>query len=356
MGSLKSKAKAASDPNSEQSLGRQIGDLERKLASERLKNQGMTNALKRAQDETCSVNERLDLLLETSDKIQQSKLHKLVKKQPTSPATAILCCSDWHAEESVDPESVGGLNEFNLEIASRRIKRLWNRAIYLLDFSRHVAKIDDLVLWLGGDLINNVLHFESMESNFLGPSEAILWVQDQIANGIEALKPHFKTITVVANYGNHSRTTKKRHISTGHRHSWEWLAYQNLAKYFSRDSKLTFQIAKGYHSWLNVQGHDVRFHHGDAVKFGGGLGGLHIPLRRKLAQWNKARKPAFDVLGHFHQYIDDWHYVVNGCLVGTNAYAIEIGAEHQTPTQTFITVDRNYGRVITLPIFVEEAL
>jgi hypothetical protein len=269
-------------------------------------------------------------------------------------ATAVLCCNDWHVEGCITRESVDGANEFDLEVAARRIDRTWQKALYLLEFARKISNIRDLVVWLGGDLINGAIHEELEESNFLGPAEAVMFVQDHVATGIDLLLKEAKAdgVTVVTSYGNHGRTTRKRRIATGYRHSWEWLAYQNLARHYRRAPKVGFKVEEGYHNWLAVQGCDVRFHHGDAVRFGGGVGGVTIPLRKKIAQWNKRRSARYDVLGHFHQFIDAWDFVVCGCLCGYDAYAVEIGAEFQPPTQTFLVFDRQYGKVLTVPIFV----
>jgi hypothetical protein len=100
----------------------------------------------------------------------------------------------------------------------------------------------------------------------------------------------------------------------------------------------------------------VRFHHGDTVRYAGGVGGVHTPLRRKIAAWNRSpNKPAdLDVLGHFHQFSDDWNYVVCGCLVGPNAYAVSRGFEVQPPSQTFIIVDHEHGKILALPIFCDD--
>jgi hypothetical protein len=268
-------------------------------------------------------------------------------------ATAILCCNDWHVEGCVTRQSVDGANEFNLAIAERRIRKTWQKALFLLDFARKISNIRDLVVWLGGDLINGAIHEELEESNFLGPAEAVLYVQDHVAAGLDLLLREAKvdSITVVTSYGNHGRTTKKRRISTGYRHSWEWLAYSNLARHYRQTPKITFKVEQGYHNWLDIQGHDVRFHHGDAIRYAGGVGGVTIPLRKKTAQWNKRRKAHLDVLGHFHQFIDGWDFVGCGCLVGYDAYALEIGAEFQQPTQTFLVIDRDYGKVLACPVF-----
>jgi hypothetical protein len=309
---------------------------------------------KRAQAETelAHAERSLETVLATKDRVGRRKLRP-GGRVSRGQATAILCCNDWHVEGCVTRESVDGANEFNLAIADHRIRRTWQKALYLLDFARHISNIRDLVVWLGGDLINGTIHEELEESNFLGPAEAVLYVQDHVSMGLDLLLREAKvdSITVVTSYGNHGRTTKKRRISTGYRHSWEWLAYNNLARHYRQTPKIAFKIEQGYHNWLNIQGYDVRFHHGDAIRFAGGVGGVTIPLRKKIAQWNKRKKAHLDVLGHFHQFIDGWDFVGCGCLVGYDAYALEIGAEFQQPTQTFLVIDRDYGKVLACPVF-----
>lgn len=333
-----------------------IRTLESSLAS--LKNQLTVERQKReqAESELEWAERSLETYQQTHGAIRPRKIAR-AGNVSRGTATAILCCNDWHVEGCIKRESVDGANEFNLNIATRRISRTWQKALYLLQFARNISNIRDLVLWLGGDLINGTIHEELEESNFLGPAEAVMFVQDHAASGIDLLLKEAKVdrVTVVTSYGNHGRTTRRRRISTGYRHSWEWLAYQNLARHYRRTPKVTFQITEGYHNFLDVQGHDVRFHHGDAIRFAGGVGGVTIPLRKKIAQWNKRRPARFDILGHFHQFIDAWDSVVCGCLCGYDAYAIEIGAEFQPPTQTFAVIDRHYGKVLTVPIFCEEA-
>lgn len=330
-----------------------IRRLESQLAAARSELCLERDKREQAETELAHAERSLETFLRTRN-VTPKKLKRLSSRR-TGSATAIICCCDWHVESNVDPRSIDAANEFNLDIAAKRVKRNWQKTLYLLDFARHISNIRELVLWLGGDLINGTIHEELEESNFLGPAEAVLYVQDLVATGIDLLLREAKVnrITVVTNFGNHGRTTRRRRISTGYRHSWEWLAYNNLAGYYRRRDKVAFQISQGYHNWLNVQGYDVRFHHGDAVRFAGGVGGVTIPLRKKIAQWNKRRAAKLDVLGHFHQFLDGWDYVVCGALVGYDAYALEIGAEFQQPTQTFIVIDREYGKVMTVPVFCQ---
>jgi len=332
-----------------------IRDLESRLALTQSKLKLEQQKRNQAEAELRNSERNLETLLGTKDRIKSRRLKRTSPHRRRGSATAVLCCNDWHVEGCVTRQSVDGANEFNLKIADKRIGRTWQKALYLLDFARTISNIRDLVIWLGGDLINGTIHEELEESNFLGPAEAVMYVQDRVATGIDLLLKEAKLdrITVVTSYGNHGRSTRKRRISTGYRHSWEWLAYNNLAGWYRHKSKVAFKIEQGYHNWLDIQKRAVRFHHGDAVRFAGGVGGVTVPLRKKIAQWNKRRTADLDVLGHFHQFIDCWDCVVCGCLVGYDAYALEIGAEFQLPTQTFLVIDRAYGKVLTVPIFCE---
>lgn len=278
------------------------------------------------------------------------------KPSKRGSATAIICATDWHAEENVDPSIIDNANEFNLDICRRRVSRLWEKSLYLLEFSRGISNVTDGILWLGGDLVNGVIHEELEEGNFLGPSEAVIFIQDLVAEGIDRIlkQAKFSSLTVVTNQGNHGRSTRKKRISTGYRHSWEYLAYNNLARLYQKDKRVRFQIAKGYHNTIDVQGSAVRFHHGDSIKYAGGVGGLTVPARKKIAQWNKRATADLDIFGHFHQFIDMWDFFSCGCLVGYNGYALEIAADYQPPTQGYLVIDKRYGKVMALPVFVEE--
>jgi len=352
-GRLRNVAKASREKEVEPKVVRK---LESKVArlTEDLKLQKKMR--EEAEHELASTSGELDSLLSVNDKLVARKIKKTQTEKGTS--TAILCANDWHAEAIVDKGVVSGVNEFNLEIAQRRIDRLWKKGAYLVNFTRHISDIRELVLWLGGDLISGSIHEELEESNTLGPAEAIIFVLENILGGVEYLLKNsgVETIRVVTSYGNHARTTKKKRHATGYRHNWEWLLYRNLEKRLAHYPNVTVSVTNGYFNYQAIQGHTVRFHHGDSIKFGGGVGGITIPVRKRIAQWNKTRRANFDVFGHFHQLVDGWDFVSCGCLVGYDAFAESIAADYQFPTQTFIVLDRQYGKILTAPVFVEEVV
>jgi hypothetical protein len=97
----------------------------------------------------------------------------------------------------------------------------------------------------------------------------------------------------------------------------------------------------------------VRLHHGHGLNYGGGVGGLTIPVNKAISQWNKGVKANLDVFGHFHTSLNFNNFVSNGSLIGYNAYALRIKADFEKPTQSFFLVNKKHNaKSIHTPIFV----
>ena len=45
-----------------------------------------------------------------------------------------------------------------------------------------------------------------------------------------------------------------------------------------------------------------------------GIGGVHIPLRKAIAQWNKAKSADLDCMGHWHTRENSKDYCINDVL------------------------------------------
>jgi hypothetical protein len=144
-------------------------------------------------------------------------------------------------------------------------------------------------------------------------------------------------------------TVKPRH-ATGAKNSYEWMLYHILAKNFPQ---YEWRIADGYHNYLEVDGRVIRFHHGDDLKYQGGVGGLTIPVEKAIAQWNRAIRADLDVFGHWHQSQQNPKWISNSSLIGHNAYAIAIKAGFEPPSQTFFLMDAKRGRTVTAPIYLD---
>jgi hypothetical protein len=97
----------------------------------------------------------------------------------------------------------------------------------------------------------------------------------------------------------------------------------------------------------------IRFHHGHAINYQGGIGGIFIPAFKAISQWDKARPVDLDLFGHFHQCKDGGKFLSNGSLIGFNAYALSIKADYEEPKQQLFMIDKNRGRTCTWPILLK---
>ena len=71
-----------------------------------------------------------------------------------------LFLSDLHWGEVVNPEEIGSVNEYNLEIAHQRLERCIDTATSLLKDYFRDAKYPGIVLALGGDMLSGDIHEE----------------------------------------------------------------------------------------------------------------------------------------------------------------------------------------------------
>ena len=277
-------------------------------------------------------------------------------KEPsgTAEGTVILVASDWHVEERVDSAKVSSLNEYNLDIAKTRSEKFFRSSLRLTRLLQQDIKINTVILALLGDFISNDIHEEFPEINALEPMHAINYAQNLIVGGIEYLLENSKLNFVIpCHSGNHARTTRTTRFSTENGHSLEYLMYLHLATHFRGNTRVEFRVSEGYHSYVELYGKTIRFHHGHMINYQGGIGGIFIPAFKAISQWDKARQADLDIFGHFHQSKDGAKFICNGSLIGYNTYALSIKADYEPPKQTLLLFDKQRGRTCTWPILMK---
>lgn len=270
--------------------------------------------------------------------------------------TAVILASDWHVEETVLSESTPLANRYTLDVAETRIGRFFSGSRWLIDFHRPVFGLRDVVLWLGGDLITGYLHDELVEGNSLSPIQAARWVQRRIISGITDMLADdaIALLTIVVSHGNHGRTTQKPRRATGAQNSYEWLIGQQIADHFADDPRVQFVTSLSAHQYVKVYDFDLHFHHGDEANYGGGVGGISIPLNKATAQWDLWKRCDYHHYGHFHQYLDLGRVVVNGSLIGASPFGMAVKGTPEPPQQAFYVLDSKRGKTCKSPIWVSE--
>ena len=302
--------------------------------------------------------ERGDSLLQLRG-IQPVKrpLTKVVKGKRHA-ATMVVLLSDVHCEERVDPSTVNGLNDYSLDVCNARLDELQERFFRLLEHERQLCDIDRVVVWLGGDFISGHIHDDTAELAQLAPLAAKRWIGERLRSFIDAVSDSARSVIVATNSGNHGRSTDKLRIGTEMEHSFEQDLYLVMQAEERRDN-VKWQVGTGYLNYVVVDGFRIRFHHGHAVRYQGGIGGIHVPLNKSIAAWDATERADLTCLGHWHQF--SWgragRYVSNGSVIGHSAYAVRIKASFEPPCQAAIVIDHGRNEVTkAMPIYCDRDL
>lgn len=337
------------------------------VVSERVK---MEQKLQKAQADVRSLKQGYRHALKQNRQLEKEREAQLAVKDggkvfaikpklgtDKSEATAVWLASDWHVGERVTFAQTNGLNQFKPEIAQARAEAYFRNGLRLTKMLGQDVRITEVVLAFLGDFITGFLHDEAVENNYMAPVEEALFAKSLLASGIEfILKNSRVKLTIVCHSGNHGRTTRKSHFGSENGHSLEFFMYQALAEQFAGNKRVTFIIPEGAHSYLNIYEFPVRFLHGHDIRYHGGSGGVTIPANKAIAQWDKGRKAYLSVWGHFHQYLDcagpSGGFVINGSLIGYNAFALSIKATAEAPVQAMFLIDKMRGKTLSAPILV----
>lgn len=280
---------------------------------------------------------------------------KKKRKKDRSTITSVALASDWHIGDYVDPRTVNGLNEFNLTVARQRAQNYFQRLVGMLNLYHHEFEIERLLLWLGGDMINGHIHPEMMEMNTLSPLEECEEILNIFQGGIKYILDNapVRSIHVATSDGNHGRMTEKTRVATRHRHSLEWFTYRRLQDRLNHDERISWQIGRGLLTYVEVYGFNMRFFHGDVIRYRDGVGGITIPLYKKIAKWDQENPADWTIMGHFHSLEFPKRAVINGSLKGYDTFAQQIGAGYEPAYQGFFNIHPKVGRTSMSPIIVE---
>jgi len=329
-------------------------DLQIQLRKQREQTKAVTAEREQLIDLTHSLEDRLQVALEIRD-ITKVPVIEAFSSITTNEAVPILLCSDWHCGAVVKPETVNGLNAYDVDTFHERAAALFRNTLKVVRMVRFTSDIKRIVVWLGGDLIDNQIHPEQVQTQELSPTQQLIECERSIVAGLDYLLANgeFDEIIVPCSYGNHGRTTVKMQADNAHATSYEWLMYQSLQRHYRNTEKIKFCISDGNILYLDVLGQKLRFHHGDAIKYGGGVGGITVPLQKWVYRQDVGIRADHSFFGHFHQLTLGQNWSVNGSLIGATAYGLKLGFPPERPQQLLRFIDRDRGFTVSAPVLTD---
>lgn len=301
-----------------------------------------------------------------SEHYVREKIIKLTSQNPTPPkwlsdvnsydnweAVPTIFLSDIHWGEVVDPNQIGGINEYNLEIAQERLRHTVSTAINLLEMID--GEYPGIVVALGGDMLSGDIHEELSESNekpmmpvFLDLYENMIWVIKQFAD-------QYGNVFVPCVTGNHSRTTRKPRAKSRNFTNFDWLLYTLLEKYFEKDSRIQFCIPDGPDALYKVYNTKYLLTHGDQFRGGDSMIGALGPVTRgdhKKRSRNGQIGLDYDcmLIGHWHQLIQMQRLIINGSLKGYDEYANANNFGFEPPRQALWLTHPSNGIIMSMAV------
>lgn len=279
------------------------------------------------------------------------------KKVMTGIPTLFL--SDIHYDEFVDPAQINYVNDYNREIADRRIKHVFKNGITILN--NYIAKpnYDGIIIALGGDMLSGNIHDELARTNEAPILRSVIDLTQLLIDGISTYADVFGKVHVPCVVGNHGRLHKKPVAKNRVFDNYEWLIYQYIAKHFRNDKRVTVQIPDAPDAIFKVYDRTFLLTHGDQFRGGSGISGIMTPLHMGLHKKHKkhaAIHNPFDVmiLGHFHQYIHTNSMVVNGSIKGYDEWVNLMNFPFEPPQQALWINHPKAGMVMRTPILCDD--
>lgn len=279
-------------------------------------------------------------------------------KTAKTPGVPKIMLSDLHWGERVRKEQIGGVNEYNLAIAHKRLRAVIDITISLCKILDPSMKYPGIVVAFGGDFVSGNIHDELSATNELNTMPTLLDLYRQLVPAVRLMADTFGNVFIPCVSGNHDRDTKKTWSKDRNHTSFGWLLYQFMAAAFADDKRITFYIPEGADALYRIYNTRYLLCHGDSFKGGDGIIGPLGPVTRGEQKKNTryaAVGQDYDVMefGHFHKRMLTARLRGNGTLKGYDEFAADNNFGFEPPSQNFFITHPDHGITFDAPVYCD---
>jgi predicted MPP superfamily phosphohydrolase len=278
-------------------------------------------------------------------------VHKPVvtKSKSATERTIVAHISDTHIGINIDPQEMGGVNEYNSTISARRFAKFFKE---IANFKLQYRKNTDLVLVLNGDIFAGVIHSQEKGVDLMTTQFA--QGLSIFSQGISFLSGYFKSIKIYCVVGNHDRYIHKDNKGRQTEQKWDSFGtnlYIALREIFKKSKNIQFYIPETPYASFKVYNHRFIASHGDTfINLGNPGKSINTgDITKQINAISTGLDMKIDVFmgGHVHkathQVLDNGtHLIINGTLSGTDPFAQSIGIVGNHPFQQIFEVTKDF--------------
>ncbi len=270
---------------------------------------------------------------------------------PRNPETQVALLSDVHLGRVT--------TDFDRRVCESRFRYYMRKIVRIADLHRTAYPIDDLYLFILGDIIDNEVLFPTQ------PHEIEMSVFQQIremtqiaTEEIVGLAEHYRKVNIVAVPGNHGRVGRYHDPVT----NWDNLFYLMLEATLRSHPRISTRIPARKEDWWMIQevrGHPFLLHHGDSIRMWQNIPLYGIIQRGMRWQGSMPDDWEYMAMGHFH-VIDagmswnEFEILLNGTLLSGDNFSLRNLGMASTPAQLTFGVNEHHGVTWRYPIWLND--
>jgi hypothetical protein len=257
-------------------------------------------------------------------------------------------------------------SNYDSDVASARIVHLAEKVCEVIDVRRSAAKIDEVRLYLGGDIVEGELIFPT-QPHLIDQAvfdQACRTAPLALARLINILLRKVKVVRVKTVDGNHGDGSKHAHP----RSNWDRVCYEVLRVMLlgyegnprlELQGRLFFDISDEFFAVDRVWDWGNLIVHGDQIR-GGFAGFPWYGTAKKAWGWIDSIPQPWDYLwfGHFHTpasaVLNHRIFLANGTTESSNSYAQENMAAAGWPCQRLAFFNEKHGLVADGMIYLTD--
>jgi hypothetical protein len=254
----------------------------------------------------------------------------------------------WHL---TDWQGAKVTPSYNSQVMRDRVLRFCDKAARLAEIQRADHPVDDLVVMLGGDMIEGLFNFPTqpyeIDATLFGQ---YITVSKLLTEVVQFALSEFSTVRVIAEWGNHGRLGSKRD-AVPRSDNADRMTYELARSLVNTDPRVTWEDCPEDIQRVEIGQYKALLIHGDEV----GRNGFASPstIVQHVNRWRSGAYPweFRDVfIGHYHTHAEwamangEGAVYQTGSTESENRYAGVMLAASAIPSQRVHFVDPVAGR------------